>query len=173
MFSPLIRFLFPKACLYCREIHSGKGLLCEICVVGLDLIYPKRRCETCFRESIYRKCEICIKTPSPWYKAGSVFLEGDAGSLLLSDPDRFGKEIAAFFIIQYVRLKWPLPDAFYTEKSLKPVSDYFPKFLPLKKTRKRKEYAAQKILFLVSHFEKAEIPEFLLGARIYLLSYLY
>lgn len=173
MFSPLIRFLFPKTCLYCGEIHSGSELLCQICLVGLDLIYPKRRCETCFRESVYRKCLFCIKIPSPWYKAGSLFLKHDAARVLLSDPERFGKEIAAFFAIQYVRLKWPFPYAFYAEKHLAAPAHYFSKLLLFRKVHHKNEYAGQKILFLATDIEKAEIPRFLMGSRIYLLSFLF
>lgn len=173
MFSPLIRFLFPKSCLYCREIHRGDELLCQICLTGLDLVHPKRRCETCFRESVYRKCLYCIKIPSPWYKAGSLFLKYDAAEVLLADPDQFAKEIGAFFVIQYIRLKWPSPYAFYRENNLTAAADYFSKYLPMRKVHPRNEYAGQKILFLATDIEKAEIPKFLQGARIYLLSFLF
>lgn len=171
MLLAITRFLFPKVCLYCREIHPDKGLLCERCLVGLDLLFPRGRCYTCFRESERRKCLACFKQPSPWYQAGALFSSYSSGTVLLQDPDRFGREIAAFFIIQYIRMRWPLPDAFYVEGDLKPISSYIRKFLPIKRASKRKEYGGKKILYFTKDAAECEIPEFLLGSRIYLLSY--
>jgi len=171
MFSTLKRFLFPKLCLYCREIHPSKYLLCDRCLVGLELIYPKNRCSTCFYECPYGKCKGCTKTPTPWYKAGSVFPLGSSGVVLLFDPDLFAKEIAAFFIIQYITLRWQIPDAFYIDTSLKQISPYIQKFLPLKKVNKRKEYAGKKVLYLTKNADETIVPKFLLGARIYLLAF--
>lgn len=171
MLSAITRFLFPKLCLYCREIHPGKFLLCERCVLGLDLIFPKGRCHTCFRQSNKGKCLACLKYPSPWYQAGGVFSTSSSGVVLLQDPDLYAKEIAAFFMIQFIRLRWPIPDAFYVDSFLKPVSVYIPKFLLMKKVSMRKEYAGKKILFFSENQEGCKIPEFLLGSRIFLLSY--
>ena len=173
MLSPLIRFIFPKACLYCHEIHSKKTLLCERCVIGLDLIFPRKRCESCFRECAWRKCPHCHKIPSPWYKAGALFTNESSGIVLLSDPDRFAKEIAAFFIIQYVRMRWPIPEAFQTDAFLKPIASSLQKFLPLKKASPRKDYAGKKILYLTKTQDECILPQNLLGARIHLISYIF
>src|SRR3990167_1562644 len=105
MFSQVMRFLFPKVCLYCREVHAGKGLLCERCLTGLDLLETKGRCRGCFRELSHR-CWECFKKPRAWRQMGVLFEEGSAGEVLLFDPDRYAKEIAAFFVIQYVQMKW-------------------------------------------------------------------
>ncbi len=172
MLSSITRFLFPKLCLYCAEIHPEKGHLCQKCLVGLDLIFPRGRCHTCFRESKMKKCFFCLKEPSPWYQAGALFESGSSGRVLLQDPDRYAKEIAAFYIIQFIRLRWPLPDAFYVDTILKPIASYIPKFLPMKKVSKRTENAGKKILFFAENQESCQIPEFLLGSRIFLLSYL-
>ncbi len=173
MFSSLKGFLFPKLCLYCREIHPSKYLLCERCLVGLDLIYPKNRCSTCFYQSSNGKCKGCSKIPTPWYKAGSIFPSGSSGEVLLVDPDLFAKEIAAFFIIQFVTLRYPIPDAFYVDSSLKQIASFIPKFLPLKKANKRYEYGGKKVLYLTKNADETILPNFLLGARIYLLAYMH
>ena len=173
MLSSIVRFLFPKTCFYCKELHAGKGLLCQICLVGLDLITPKGRCHTCFRQSPWRKCLICHKSPSPWYRSGSLFSGWTSGEVLLSDPDRFSKEIAAFFIIQYYQLYWPLVDALYIAPSLKPISRAFTKFLKIPLTTNRGEYAGKKVLYLTKLHHEGAIPENLQGARIFYLSYIF
>jgi hypothetical protein len=173
MLSPLVRFLFPKTCFYCKQLHPGKGLLCEICLVGLDIITPKGRCQTCFRESVWRKCPLCNKSPSPWYRAGSIFSGWTSAEVLLSDPDRFSKEIAAFFIIQYSRLYWPSVDALQIDPTLEAIGCSFRKFLPIPAVKKRVEYAGKKILYLTKHHADGKISKPLQGARVFYLSYIF
>ncbi len=165
----VMRFLFPKVCLYCKEVHAGGGLLCEGCLVGLDFLGIRGRCKRCFREG----CRECFKKPRAWYRAGGLFWEGGSGSALLHEPDRFSKEIAAFFVIQYVRLGWELPDAFYVDPLFQPIIADLKKFLPIKPISKGVDYSGKKILYFVKSPTGCEAPECLLGAYIFLIAYTY
>jgi hypothetical protein len=172
MLSTLNDFIFPKICLYCNEKMYQRHIFCESCVNGIDLIYPKGRCFTCFKVGSKKGYLCCKKIPSPWVFAGALFEKGSHAEVLLSDIEKYAKEIAAFFVVQFVRLKWPIPDAIYTDKEFKIVAKEFCKLLNIPKAKRFRDYAGEKVLILAKEAEKTVMPENLLGARVFHLSYL-
>jgi hypothetical protein len=115
----------------------------------------------------------CKKVPSPWIQAAALFEAGSFAEVLLSDYEKYSKEIAAFFVIQFLRLRWPIPDAICGDKEFKIIIKEFRKYLNMPKTKWWKEYAGKNVLFLAKDQGNSIIPEHILGARIYHISYLF
>ncbi len=149
-----------------------RHIFCESCVNGIDLIYPKGRCFTCFKVGSKKGNFCCKKNPSPWFFAGALFEKGSHAEVLLSDIEKYAKEIAAFFVIQFVRLKWPIPDAIYTNKEFKMIAKEFRKLLNIPKAKRFRDHAGDRVLILAKEADKTVLPGNLLGARVFHLSYL-
>ncbi len=115
-----LHLIYPMKCLHCQILlppHSP--VLCSICASLLEPIDPEERCPVCFnpmREDHSLPCQECLHHLSFIDKIGAVFdYHGPAATLVkhlkyANQPD-LARGMAAFLIIQFHRLQWPLPDA--------------------------------------------------------------
>jgi len=111
----LLSVLFPPLCLHCKEeIEPKKGhLFCPSCIQHLELIDPLLRCKRCFRE--HDVC-ICRTEPNDFFlECGSAFdYQGPPKTLIkvfkYGYRPALAKEIAAFMVVQFFHLEWPIPD---------------------------------------------------------------
>ena len=157
MFSALARFIFPQVCLYCKEVHEGKGLLCACCLPGMELLSRQGRCRICFREGCSRRCR---KEGFPWLYRAALFEKGSFATPLFYDPERFSKEIAALYVIQYLRV-WGRCEIVHAESV---IGEAFCRFYPMPKTSRWRDYSGVSVLWLG---EVEEVPKRLQGARIH------
>ena len=81
--------LFPALCLHCKT--QTKQLVCEVCSSFFEFLPPieRRRC-ACFRD----------------LEGVSTFVR----QLRRPEAQRLRRAAASFLVIQFERLKWPLPD---------------------------------------------------------------
>ena len=109
--------LYPPLCLHCQAFIKGKRLLlCTICQSLLHFLEPINRCSTCFLSieggSV---CHHCSQKNQLGYRVAAVFdYQGPAATLVhqlkFANRPHLAKELAAFMLIQLIRLDWPLPD---------------------------------------------------------------
>lgn len=106
-------FIFPPLCLHCQEL-TDRTLLCRACSELLQILPLEGRCAYCFvpSESV---CDKCRQRIPSFKKAAAVFDHlGPAAALIHAlkynnRPD-LAKDFAAFMIVQFTRLNWPIPD---------------------------------------------------------------
>ncbi len=103
---------FPRICLHCDEILSGKrSLFCECCTEGLCLIDANHRCPFCFQE-IERSCPNCKDHPYQVRIAAALENHG-AGGALFREACKYPelhKSLSSFIVLQMMALKFPMPD---------------------------------------------------------------
>lgn len=111
--------LYPAKCLHCHILlPPDSQVLCSGCASLLQLIDPMERCSTCFNpltEPNQSICHECLQYRSFYKHMGSVFdYEGPAASLVrrlkYGNQPYLAWGMAAFLVIQFDRLKWPMPD---------------------------------------------------------------
>lgn len=115
--SLFLQLVYPPLCLHCEEWISGKRfLLCPICRELLSLLDADKRCLHCFSclEQGYF-CQKCREKASPLTRVAAAFdYQGPAATLIhhlkFANAPYLAKEIAAFMMVQFSRLDWPLPD---------------------------------------------------------------
>jgi competence protein ComFC len=95
----------------------GSALLCEECLLLLELIEPEERCFYCFSPNISPKWKICSRCSHQ-----SHYLSGFASAFDTIGPPhdlvrhlKNGKHylahgLAGFLALQWTRLNWPQPD---------------------------------------------------------------
>lgn len=114
-----LHLFYPSSCLHCQTLlPPSDPLLCQNCLSHLDFIDPISRCPICFNssEDPTFPCEECTHTPPFYTKAASVFdYIGPAATfvkkLKYSNQPYLAKGMAAYMLLQFDRLQWPLPDA--------------------------------------------------------------
>jgi competence protein ComFC len=90
--------------------------LCEVCRGLLSLLEPLQRCVYCFccLDGGY-VCHKCREQVSPFKRVAATFdYQGPSASLIqllkFSNAPYLAKHLAAFMVVQWTRLSWPLPD---------------------------------------------------------------
>lgn len=111
-----MNLIFPKLCLHCKAVLEKKKRLCADCLKEFELIPPETRCLHCFSalEEQRQVCLLCRRKPLPLRRVAAAFEQiGPAASLLSQfrgSQHYLAKEIAAFLLVQFYKLQWPLPD---------------------------------------------------------------
>ncbi len=117
MIKALLSFLYPPNCLACGgACRIPEHRLCESCVSLLELVNPLERCRRCFSPIDSLKCRFCAKVAHPFSGVASAFEFKGPPSMLVNHLKNqrqhyLAKSLAAFLIMQFLRLDWPLPDA--------------------------------------------------------------
>lgn len=163
--------IFPRLCLFCREIVPSRRILCPSCVVGIAFLSPLDRCKRCFTPLRHKHCMRCQKEV-PWYdKGAALFEKGGEEQLFLFQPDLFAKTIAAFFIVQLNDLKWPCfsslmgsPDFYYIIKEMK-------KFLAIRGKETISDEPQKRVLYLGKSLSEDMPFATSLTSKVFLLAY--
>ena len=117
--SSLLNFLFPAFCLHCdAELFQPRGLFCKECLTLFELLDPQEHCLLCFSslgQSQGRICFACQKRSFATRRLASAFTHsGPAAAfvhrLKYGHSPYLAKSAAAFMLMQFLRLDWPLPD---------------------------------------------------------------
>lgn len=116
IFSPL---LFPPICLHCCSyLYDRHALLCDTCLITLDLIDPTERCPFCFSAD-YSKgqqlCSDCSSKPATVQGSASAFdyygvAAGMIKQLKYGNQPYLARGCGAYMVAQFLQLKWPMPD---------------------------------------------------------------
>jgi competence protein ComFC len=115
-----VHLIYPALCIHCSQntVHYRR-LICEECKALFTLIDPLERCPRCFialPENGSLSCERCGEQRNPFKGLAAAFDHiGPAASFIsaLKYGGRFklAKDAAAFMLVQFSRLHWPMPDA--------------------------------------------------------------
>lgn len=119
LYRRLLDFFYPPYCFHCEEsLEKGGHLFCRGCSASFELIDPKTRCPYCFSEQDFptiHPCQACREGKRGGIKmAAALSYHGPVASLVKGC--KYGKlpylaELgAAFMVVQFERLGWPLPD---------------------------------------------------------------
>lgn len=117
--SSFLSLVYPPLCLHCKSgLHDASLLLCEDCLLLMELIEPKERCPYCFSPQYcpeQRFCVDCKRRPPILNGLGASFdYIGPAASLVkklkYSDQTYLAKGCGAYLAAQFLRLDWPMPD---------------------------------------------------------------
>ena len=113
-----LHLVYPTKCLHCQILLPPESLvLCSSCAALLELIQLEERCPTCFNFlSEDSPCDECLQYPSQYTRMASAFdYEGPAASLVkrlkYAQQPYLAQGMAAFLVLQFDRLQWPMPDA--------------------------------------------------------------
>jgi ComF family protein len=115
-----LHLVFPVHCLHCNElICHDAPLFCCACLTLLELINPTGRCCACFgpRDAIKgKRCNNCLEGYSIFKGIGAAFdYVGPAASLVkklkYGNQPQLAQGAAAFLVMQWGQLNWPIPDA--------------------------------------------------------------
>lgn len=115
-----MHLVYPTTCLHCQTLLPPNSLvLCSTCSSLLELIQPHERCPACFNllpEDEITLCYECLQHPSLYCRMAAAFdYEGPAVSLIkhlkYANKPQLAQGMAAFLVIQFDRLQWPVPDA--------------------------------------------------------------
>lgn len=160
----IVDFFFPHACAACKQISGDRRLFCSTCTEMVELLDYRGRCGKCFRKRSGAVCKGC--RGELFERKAAVFEYGGSTGALLSDPERFGKTLAAFFVIQLFRLKWTLPEAIYFPKRLKQTGRWVRKFLGLPVFS-----GHESVLLLSSRYDDDEVPHELYFSKLFFLGF--
>lgn len=114
-----INLVYPPICLSCKDgILDETHLLCEDCLLLMELIDPVERCPHCFSIDYvpdHGVCTDCVRKPPVLQGIAAAFdYVGPAACLVkklkYGDLPYLSKGCAAFLAAQFLRLEWPLPD---------------------------------------------------------------
>jgi len=117
--NSLTHFVYPAHCLYCHNfLPPAAPVLCHSCASELKLLDPIEHCQKCFNfnlEANHPICHECLQRPSLFNKVGAAFnYEGPAAELVKQlkyyNQSYLAQGMAAFLVLQFDLLKWPLPD---------------------------------------------------------------
>jgi hypothetical protein len=133
MISFFARFLYPSFCLHCRGEETKSLFLCQYCLQDAALVESWGRCKRCFREQGGARCIYCKRHPPFFTKSAFCFEPTSPLSFLMRDTSRFAKTIAAFLVLQWERLHFPVPNLLVADEEFGEVKKEFKKFLPIKK----------------------------------------
>lgn len=108
-------FLFPRLCLGCKSLLLESHRLCSSCLELFTLIDPYTRCRRCFCESRDRVCLKCRQKARGLRSiAGCFECCGPAAKmkseLEIGKKNELIQDFAAWLIVQFTRLSYPLPD---------------------------------------------------------------
>lgn len=118
--ASFVHLCFPSHCLYCGdELPPNDLVLCEHCAPLLELINSAERCSTCFNpldNPFLPICQHCCLYPSSYVKVAAAFdYEYVAAALVkrlkYGKISWLSKGMAAYLVVQFYSLNWPLPDA--------------------------------------------------------------
>lgn len=104
-----LNFVFPQACIHCKEHISYEKLLCKFCLEQLELVDPSE----------------ALLEPQEGFEAQAYCFEsiGPIVSLIeafkVKKNPTLGKFLASYLLIQWWRLDWPQPDLIYVHTSIK------------------------------------------------------
>lgn len=118
LWNSLSHLLYPPVCLHCdHSTFHQRRPLCATCIDLLALIDPELRCPRCFSvvEDEGALCKACREDPPAFKRLAAAFeYMGPAATLLqhlkFHQQPGFAKIAAAYMIVQWERLNWPLPD---------------------------------------------------------------
>lgn len=108
----MLRLIFPPICLGCKNnLKKNNKLFCQACTKYFELINYKLRCSKCFLDL---GCG-CKKRDNP-FDAVAAALEYNMQTqrfiykLKYAKAFYLSKSAASFMLIQFLALKWPMPD---------------------------------------------------------------
>lgn len=113
-----MNFFFPPLCFHCDTLMKRSGqLFCSGCAKDFELATIEGRCRYCFSEVEGGGiCRFCL-LGKRWHvkMAAAVDYQGATATLVKllkgGKIPYLAESAAAFMLIQWERLKWPLPDA--------------------------------------------------------------
>ncbi len=114
-----LSLLYPPLCVHCNcLLHNPSQLLCEDCLIIMELIDPNERCPYCFSSNYcpeQRVCQECQKKSPILHRIGSAFdYTGPAASLIrhlkYGNQKYLARGCGAYLAAQFLRLEWPMPD---------------------------------------------------------------
>lgn len=114
----VVDLIYPPFCLHCEESMSEGAIFCAPCLELLQVIDPKERCPYCFSGEFDRRqpcCAACYQRTHKRQRMAAAFdYEGPAATLVkrmkYGGMPYLAKGAAAFLVVQFVALGWPLPD---------------------------------------------------------------
>ncbi len=171
MIRAFLDFLFPMRCLSCMEINYSHYLFCDICTSTIELIDRRGRCWKCFHEKRFGRCQWCImKKANLFISTMSLFEHGAPICRLCSNSEMHAKIIASFFVVQFIKSRWPFPKGIYAHPSLKQAGYYLARFLNISQSSKTYQPGAN-ILCIANYHYEIDIPVELISSRLYLLTF--
>lgn len=118
--SSFLHLVYPAKCIHCFALlPPDPPVLCPECTSLLDLIDSHERCPICFNrleEDFELPCQECLQYSSLYLRTGAAFdYTGPAASLVkrlkYANQPYLARGMAAYLMVQFDRLAWPLPDA--------------------------------------------------------------
>lgn len=112
----LLSLFFPPLCVHCQDLTSAlKTKLCPTCLEQMSLLEVEGRCRRCFAETENGACQKCRKRGSPFRRMAAAFeYTGPAAALVqqlkFGRRQELAKDLAAWMVVQFMRLEVPLPD---------------------------------------------------------------
>lgn len=115
-----INFIYPPRCLHCNALLADKApILCQKCLLLLELIDPSERCSKCFSclyDRVENACEECRNFSTPFFAIAAAFdYAGPASTLVrklkYANQPYLAAGCSGFLAAQFLRLGWPFPDA--------------------------------------------------------------
>lgn len=138
MIQAILDFVYPKMCLYCKEIQNERAFLCASCREHFTLLSQENRCHRCFMPKENMQCVYCKEYRPSWKQRVSLFSTIGPQNFLWHNIDIYAKEIACLIYIQTVQHRWPSFQYIYGESDLKNVIYELKKFYKKENCKKTK-----------------------------------
>ena len=116
LIESFLRVFFPPLCVHCQDPTAKlKTKLCTTCLEQMSLLEIEGRCPRCFNEKESGACTRCRQKSSPFRRMIAAFeYAGPAASLVqqlkFGGRQELAKDLAAWMVIQFLKLEVPLPD---------------------------------------------------------------
>lgn len=137
-------FFLPKSCISCKERNFQNSLVCEQCILGIEVLTQeyKRR----------EKIDPLIK------RVGAVFPLDSPMQVLNQHVEPYAKTIAALLMVQQEKFRWPWPDYLYPYQGYQSVGKVFSKWSQIPLVKRSSQIEKKLVLFLgpTPHFGALE-----------------
>lgn len=113
--NSFLHLIYPATCIHCNTLmRSDAAILCESCLLLMELINPNTRCPLCFSES-QNDCQECKNIPSLFIGMAAAFdYVGPPATLIkrlkYGDQPFLAKGCSGFLAAQFLQSDWPMPD---------------------------------------------------------------
>ncbi len=126
----ILDLFFPPLCALCKKAGCPNRL-CPECWEQCAPVDPRCRCRHCFTgmEQEDSVCAVCQRKPQRLFPSAFLFAAEQPLFWLSREENISSESLAAFVVVQWERLGWPMPDAIVPFHKMDAIADLLSSWL--------------------------------------------